>query len=64
MFALAGRRGLAALLVPIGLVVVVIALVVDLPKGLDEGTAAVAYEGAKANLLEGLLAADRDRAPC
>lgn len=53
VIALSGRRKVAALLVPIGLAVVVIALVVDLPKGLDEGTAAVAYEGAKANLLEG-----------
>ncbi len=53
VIALSGRRKVAALLVPIGLAVVVITLVVDLPKGLDEGAAAVAYEGAKANLLEG-----------
>jgi hypothetical protein len=51
--ALTGRRRAAALLVPIGVLVIVIALVVDVPKGLDEGTAAVAYEGASASLLEG-----------
>ena len=53
VMALAGRRRLAALLVPIGIAVIAIALVVDLPKGLDEGTAAIAYEGAHASLLEG-----------
>lgn len=51
--ALSGRRRAAVLLVPIGIVVVVIALAVDVPKGLDEGSAAVAYEGASASLLEG-----------
>jgi hypothetical protein len=30
-----------------------ISLAVDVPKGLDEGSAAVAYEGASASLLEG-----------
>jgi hypothetical protein len=51
--ALSGRRRVALLLVPIGIVAIVIALAVDVPKGLDEGTAAVAYEGASASLLEG-----------
>ncbi len=51
--ALAGRRGFAALLIPLGIAVIAIALIVDLPKGLDEGDAAVAYEGASASLLEG-----------
>ena len=51
--ALTGRRKAAALLIPIGLIVIAIALIVDVPKGLDEGTASVAYEGASARLLEG-----------
>jgi hypothetical protein len=51
--ALSGRRRAAVLLVPIGIAVIVIALVIDVPKGLDEGSAAVTYEGASANLLEG-----------
>ena len=60
-FALAGRRRLARLLIPLGIVVLAISLIVDAPKGLDEGQAALAYQGAKACLLERLLAADRDR---
>lgn len=51
--ALSGRRRAAILLVPIGIAVIAIGLAVDVPKGLDEGTAAVAYEGASASLLEG-----------
>jgi hypothetical protein len=51
--ALGGRRRAAVLLAPIGLAVIAISLAVDLPKGLDEGAAAVAYEGARATLLEG-----------
>jgi hypothetical protein len=47
------RRRAAVLLVPIGIAVIVISLAVDVPKGLDEGPAAVAYEGASASLLEG-----------
>ncbi len=53
MLAVTGRRRAGGLLIPIGLAVIVIALVVDVPKGLDEGAAAVAYEGASASLLEG-----------
>ena len=48
----AGRR-VALLLVPIGLIVVAVSVFIDAPKGLDEGTTAVAYEGAKATLLGG-----------
>jgi hypothetical protein len=48
----AGKR-LALWLVPIGLIVVAVSVFVDAPKGLDEGTTAVAYEGAKATLLGG-----------
>ena len=51
--ALAGRRRVAVLLVPIGLAVIAISLIVDAPKGLDEGAATLTYEGASASLLEG-----------
>lgn len=51
--ALRGRRRLARLLAPIGVAVIVIAVLVDRPKGLDEGSAAIAYQGAEARLLEG-----------
>jgi hypothetical protein len=47
------RRRLAIWLVPLGIAVLVIALAVDAPKGLDEGAAAVAYESASASLLSG-----------
>ena len=52
-FALAGRRRLARLLIPLGIAVLAISLIVDAPKGLDEGQAALAYQGAKASLLGG-----------
>lgn len=48
-----GRPRLARLLIAIGLVAIGVALAVDAPKGLDEGAAAIAYEGAAAHLLEG-----------
>jgi hypothetical protein len=48
-----GNRRAAWWLAPIGLVTIVISLVVDAPKGLDEGSAAIAYEGAEASLLSG-----------
>jgi len=51
--AAAGRWRAGRLLAGLGVAVIAIALLVDLPKGLDEGSAAVAYEGAKASLLEG-----------
>ena len=41
------------MLVPLGLAVIAISLIVDAPKGLDEGIADLAYEGASASLLEG-----------
>jgi hypothetical protein len=47
------RRRLAIWLVPLGIAVLVIAIAVDAPKGLDEGAAAVAYESASASLLSG-----------
>jgi hypothetical protein len=53
VFSVAGRPRAARLLVPLGAAVIAIAVIVDVPKGLDEGTAAIAYEGASARLLEG-----------
>ena len=53
VLALTGRRRFALALVPIGIAVIVISVAVDAPKGLDEGETALAYEGAKASLLEG-----------
>jgi len=47
------RRRLAVWLVPIGLAVLAVGLLVDAPKGLDEGDAAVAYQSANATLLSG-----------
>jgi hypothetical protein len=44
---------LSRLLIFLGAAVVVISLAVDAPKGLREGTAGVAYQGAKATLLGG-----------
>jgi hypothetical protein len=51
--ALSGRWRAGRLLAGLGVAVIAISLLVDLPKGLDEGSAAIAYEGAKASLLEG-----------
>jgi hypothetical protein len=51
--ALAGRWRAGRLLAGLGVAVIAISLLIDMPKGLDEGSAAVAYEGAKASLLEG-----------
>ena len=51
-----GRWRLARLLIPLGLIVIVVGIVVDVPAGLDEGNAATAYEGAEAVLLEGFWA--------
>jgi hypothetical protein len=51
--ALAGRRRAALGLCAVGAAAIAVSLLVDMPKGLDEGSAAVAYEGAEARLLEG-----------
>lgn len=51
-----GRWRAARLLIPIGIAVVAISLLIDRPKGLDEGDAAIAYDGASATLLGGFWA--------
>jgi hypothetical protein len=51
-----GRWRTARLLIPLGLIVIAVSILVDWPKGLDEGSAATSYEGAKAALLEGFWA--------
>jgi hypothetical protein len=51
--ALTGRPRAAWLLCVLGIVAIAIAVAIDAPQGLDEGTAAVAYQGAEARLLEG-----------
>jgi len=51
-----GRWRAARLLIPLGLIVIVVSLAIDAPKGLDEGVTATAYEGAEASLLEGFWA--------
>jgi hypothetical protein len=52
--AIATRRGrYALLLVPLAAAAVVIAIAVDSPKGLETGQAGIAYQGARATLLEG-----------
>jgi hypothetical protein len=51
-----GRRRVALVLLPLGLLAIAIALIVDVPQGLDEGSAALAYEGARASLLDGFWA--------
>jgi hypothetical protein len=51
-----GRRGLARLLIPIGIAVVAISLFIDRPEGLDEGNNELAYESVTAELLPGFWA--------
>jgi hypothetical protein len=51
--ALTGRPRAARLLIAVGLAAIAISVAVDAPKGLDEGEAAIAYQGAEARLLEG-----------
>ena len=48
-----GRTKAARLLIPIGVLAILVALIIDMPKGLDEGDFAVQYEGAEATLLGG-----------
>jgi hypothetical protein len=50
------RWQLSRLLIPLGLIVIGIAILVDLPAGVDEGSAATEYLGAEASLLEGFWA--------
>lgn len=52
-FGLIRRPRAAHLLILVGIAAIAISLIVDAPKGLDEGDAAIAYQGAKASLLEG-----------
>ncbi len=49
--AMLGRWRLARVLVFLGAGVIVISLAIDLPKGLDEGSTAIEFEGAEARLL-------------
>jgi hypothetical protein len=51
--AIGGRRRAGLGLALVGVAAVAVSLLIDMPKGLDEGRAAVAYEGAQARLLEG-----------
>ena len=53
---IAGRTKTARLLIPIGALAILVALVIDMPKGLDEGDFAIQYEGAEATLLGGFWA--------
>jgi len=46
-----GRWRLARLLFPLGLAAVAVAILIDVPAGLDEGMTAVEFEGAEARLL-------------
>ena len=52
-FTLRGRWQLGRAVAVLGAVGVAVSLLVDLPKGLDEGTAALGFEGARALLVEG-----------
>jgi hypothetical protein len=51
-----GRWRLGRLVSAIGLIGIVISLAIDLPKGLDAGTAGIAFAGAKATLTDGFYA--------
>jgi hypothetical protein len=51
-----GRWRAPRLLLPLGIAVVAISLIVDAPKGLDEGSAALSYESAQSELLAGFWA--------
>ena len=51
--AVRGRWRLPRLLVVLGAAVVLLSLLVDMPKGLDEGQVAIQFEGAEATLLGG-----------
>src|SRR5690606_20416599 len=51
-----GRRRAPAALALLGIATIAVTLLIDLPKGLDEGEAAVVYEGAHATLQGGFWA--------
>jgi hypothetical protein len=50
---LTGRPGATRLLIVAGIAAIAVSVAIDAPEGLDEGSAAIAYEGAEARLLEG-----------
>jgi hypothetical protein len=52
-FALRGRWQLGRAVSLLGLIAVAVSLLVDMPKGLDEGLTSRAFEGARATLIEG-----------
>ena len=52
-FTLRGRWQLGRAVALLGAIGVAVSLLVDLPKGLDEGSAALGFEGAQARLVEG-----------
>jgi hypothetical protein len=52
-FALRGRWRLGRVISLLGLVGIVVTLLIDLPRGLDEGSATLRFEGAEAQLIEG-----------
>ena len=52
-FALRGRWRLGRAVSVLGLVGIAVSLLIDLPHGLDEGSAALSFEGAEAELIEG-----------
>ena len=54
--AMSGRWRLCRLIALGGIAAVVVGLLVDRPEGLDLGRASLAYDGARANLLEGFYA--------
>jgi hypothetical protein len=53
---LSGRWRLGRLVSLVGLIGIAISLAIDLPKGLDAGTAGAAFAGAKATMTEGFYA--------
>lgn len=52
-FAYRGRWRLGRVISVLGLAGVAVSLAIDLPRGLDEGIASIAFEGARAELVEG-----------
>ncbi len=53
LFALRGRWQLGRAVSLLGAAGIAISILIDVPKGLDEGTAALSFEGAEATLVEG-----------